>query len=375
MAPINNIVNLTPALHESVFNLSDMKLQRQDLSNIKNQLDVIKQSTPITENVSFHDVHHYVAIYSILCIVILLGAAVAWRRLRGLFGCSRWSREAPTAPRAEDPAVLQPAVSVTNIIDLSQLIAYYYNNKIMFVIQIPLINPTRFNVYKNLPLPTPQEGNNFLTYVLIHPSKLYIAITDDRLNYAMLDDITSCKSVNTNYMICPLPSILSTINNPSCESKLLTEVTLSLPDICHNKLIYGNINIWQKLNNGKYIFVQSKPNKLTLKCNHNIKDYSLQGTGLLSLENDCIAYFRTLQFYPSHTYKRILPSQLSINYDITEDDCCKCNILNDSLHEISPVSLTNIDLESFKLASHKLDSLENQINNVKNQSHIIKYDI
>ncbi|XP_013196661.2 uncharacterized protein LOC106139710 [Amyelois transitella] len=259
------------------------------------------------------------------------------------------------------------------IIDLSKLASYYYNNKIIFVIRIPLINSIKFNLYKILPLPTPRDNYNFKTYVLIHPSKLYLALTDDRLNYAMFDNLSECKDVNYNYMICPLPSILSTINNPTCETKLITEVTLSLPEICDFKVIYGNLNIWQKLNDGKYLYVQSKANKLTVKCTHEIKDYTLQGTGMLSLKNDCIAYFQTLQFRSSHVYKTELPSQLLIDFNIIEDDCCSYNLINNTMQPLSPLSLTNIDLESLNIAAHKLNNIEAQIRQAEGQSHIVKY--
>ncbi|KAF9421707.1 hypothetical protein HW555_002388, partial [Spodoptera exigua] len=263
--------------------------------------------------------------------------------------------------------------NIHTIIDLSKLTVYYYNNKLMFIIQVPLMSPIKFNLYKNLPLPTPSDTNQYLTYVLIRPSKLFVAVTDDRLSYVLLDSISECKHVNSDYILCPSLSILSTINNPSCESKLLTEVTLSLPEICDSKVIYGVINVWQKLNNNRYIYVQSKPNKLTLKCNNNITDYILHGTGILSLENNCIAYFQTLQFHPSNVYKSTVPSQITLSFDLTLDDCCKYNILNESTHSINPISLSNIDLESLKLASHKLENVETEIRNSKNQSHIVKY--
>ncbi|VVD04713.1 unnamed protein product, partial [Leptidea sinapis] len=62
---------------------------------------------------------------------------------------------------------------------------------------------------------------NILHPYVLSPSKLYDELSNSK-----------CKNVNFEYMISPQPAILSTINNPSCESKLLSEVTLSLPDIC-----------------------------------------------------------------------------------------------------------------------------------------------
>jgi len=257
------------------------------------------------------------------------------------------------------------------IIDLSTLIVYYYDNKLMFIIQIPLIKPVKFNLYKSLPLPTPRDHLTY--YVLIHPSKPYVAITDDRLTYTLLDSISDCKLVNKDYILCPTTSILSTISNPTCESKLITEATLSLPEICDSKIIYGNTNIWQKLNDDKYIYVQTKANRLTLKCENNVTDYVLQGTGILSLKNNCVAYFETLQFYPSIKFKLILPNQINLNFDLTLDNCCKYDLINISSHSLNPISLSHVDLESLKLASHKLDNLENEILTSQSQPHILKY--
>lgn len=103
-----------------------------------------------------------------------------------------------------------------------------------------------------------------------------------------MDSINECKTVNYDHLICPFVPVLSNINNPSCETKLLTEVTVSLPETCNSKLLYGSINLWQKLHDGKWIYVQSKPNKLTVKCKNGINDYTLSGTGIISLNNDCV---------------------------------------------------------------------------------------
>lgn len=39
-----------------------------------------------------------------------------------------------------------------------------------------------------------------------------------------------CKLINNEYSICPQCSIFSSLSNPSCETRLLTEVTVTLPN-------------------------------------------------------------------------------------------------------------------------------------------------
>lgn len=92
-----------------------------------------------------------------------------------------------------------------------------------------------------------------------------MAVPDYRLSYALLDSLSECNNVNNNYVIYyTLPSKLFTINNPSCEIKLSIEVVQSLPEECDSKIVYGNI-IWQNLNDGRFAYVQSVANKLTIK--------------------------------------------------------------------------------------------------------------
>ncbi|KAJ8715143.1 hypothetical protein PYW08_005124 [Mythimna loreyi] len=271
--------------------------------------------------------------------------------------------------------------TIHSIIDLSKLTAYYYNHNIVFVMQIPLISPVKYNIYKNLALPTPRVGSNdsnLNSYVLIHPTKLYTAITDDKLNYALLDSVRDCQDVNGEYNICPLPAILSTMNNPTCETKLMTDITQSLPKMCESKVIYGNINLWQKLNDGRYIYVQSKPNKLSIKCpdNTQTKDYTIEGTGILTLGKDCVAFFQTLRFKSSETYVTRLPSQITIDFNIVEDNCCKFKLVNSSTHMLASITLDDVDLESLKSQSAKLDQMEENIqqqNQVEIMPHIVKY--
>lgn len=263
--------------------------------------------------------------------------------------------------------------NIHTLVDVSNLISYFYNNRIVFVIQIPLVSLNKFDVYKTIPLPTPHDRINPSTFALITPTKPYIALTADKLYYTFLDDIRHCPKISNDNSICPLESIYSTLANPSCETKLLTEVTLTLPSECNSKLIYGLIDIWQKLENNKWIFVQSKTNKLTIKCNEQLKDYSISGTGILTLDEQCIGYSKTIQLTPSTSVSTQINNQFKIDFSITEDDCCDKEIVNKTVSLLSPVSLTNIDLDSLKYSYRKLDNLEQNINKAHEQTHFVKY--
>ncbi|XP_063635018.1 uncharacterized protein LOC134805693 [Cydia splendana] len=189
--------------------------------------------------------------------------------------------------------------NIHSIIDISKLTSYYFNKKMVFVLSILLTYPERYVVYKSLPLPVPHEIENPNTFSLIHPTSSYIAISDNKMHYTLLDDLNICTTVNSEYSICPLLTIYSSISNPCCETRLFTEIPKSLPKECDSKLIFGDVDIWHVLNNNKWIFVQSKPCHLTVKCNDNIEDYSVSGTGILKLTDDCVGFSKTIKLLPS----------------------------------------------------------------------------
>jgi hypothetical protein len=263
--------------------------------------------------------------------------------------------------------------NIHTIIDISKLTSYYFNKKMVFVLSIPLTYPERYTVYKSLPLPVPHEIENPNTFSLIHPTSSYIAISDNKLHYTLLDDLSICTTVSSEYSICPLLTIYSSISNPCCETRLFTEVSKSLPKECDSKLIFGEVDIWHVLNNNKWIFVQSKPCHLTIQCNDNIEDYSVSGTGVLKLTDDCVGFSKTIKLLPSMSKYVSVRNNLFSEFNILKDDCCKKERFNHTLPLMTPITLSKINLDSLKYASHKLDNLENDLDNLQQQSHFIKY--
>ncbi|XP_059051289.1 uncharacterized protein LOC131846088, partial [Achroia grisella] len=95
-------------------------------------------------------------------------------------------------------------------------------------------------------------------------------------------------------------------------------------------------------------------------------------SSLLTLSNILDSILNSILFskinilHPSVISPMNLLTELEKHSDI-------CDIFNDSVHLLSPISLTNINLESLRHASHKLDNLEKEINKIQDQPHIIKY--
>ncbi|XP_028176630.1 uncharacterized protein LOC114364612 [Ostrinia furnacalis] len=78
--PINNIINITIPKFEHNLTFNDQK----ELLNIEEQIKTMKESQPISEDFSVHDVHQYAAIYVLWGIVALVLLVIVGRKVRCL---------------------------------------------------------------------------------------------------------------------------------------------------------------------------------------------------------------------------------------------------------------------------------------------------
>ena len=108
----------------------------------------------------------------------------------------------------------------------------------------------------------------------------------------------------------------------------MTKVIRTLPSDCESKVLYGNFEIWLKLTNNRWIYIYSKPTKLTIDClNNQIQEYQLKDTGIVTLNKGCKGYAKLIQITATSNLITNFTSP-AIDFDITEDDCCNKEKLN-----------------------------------------------
>jgi hypothetical protein len=122
--------------------------------------------------------------------------------------------------------VLEPS-QFNNLIDSSELNIFYKNHRLVYILEIPLIERNDFILYQAIPLPIKQSEEN--VYAFINPLHKYIGLRSDKQLYTHLtdQDIIKCKKIN-DAMICRQQTDLlyqvATVHN--CESKLLKSARL-----------------------------------------------------------------------------------------------------------------------------------------------------
>lgn len=265
-------------------------------------------------------------------------------------------------PKYRDFPVSLDISNIHTFINIADLTCYYLNNKIMFIVKLPLVDLQQFNVYKNIPLPTPHNNDKLNSFAMILPSEQFLALSIDRLSYTYLRDLNNCKKILTETYLCEITDVYAVLNNPSCEVEIITQALSSIPENCPYNFIFGDVDIWHRLNNNKWVFVQTKPSKLSIECNHSVFEFVISGTGILNIPSQCTAFFKNLKLV-ARTYPKINVPSVYSDFNIINDSCCSFNRIRKisidiPTPKIKSVSLDN--LKTFKIVSDEIiDNLKN----------------
>lgn len=266
--------------------------------------------------------------------------------------------------------------SIYIILRLCKIVCYYSNNKIIFLLQIPLVNVENHLLYHSIALPTPHNAKQPNSFGLIIPSSKYIAMTRDKTHYCNIDSVDSCVTVQPGTYICDVPNVYSSEAKPSCESELMSKVISAIPQQCDTKFIFGNLDIWKPLQNNKWIFIQSEPSKVSIDCaNSKLHEITILGTGILTLPDSCTAFCKSTTLIPKYDAMNITsPINHIPDFNLINDSCCSFSKFNSIVNDASPIQLQNIDLDEIN-SKNKLitDSILKDVTEITQKPHIIKY--
>lgn len=268
------------------------------------------------------------------------------------------------------------SLSLENIyilLNISELATFYNKNKIVFVLKVPLVTSNEFSLYNCIPFPVLNKFEN-KTYSTIIPSTKYIGITRDRALYCKLSSLHSCKIIYDMFYVCELLNVYSTSANAICESEIISKALNSVPKQCEINFFQGDIEIWERLNNNKWIYVISEKSKLSITCQKSgDNEINIIGTGILNLPIDCIAYYKDLILIPKST-KTIEIQTVNSTFDLLNDKCCDVIKLNSIENNIPNLTLKNINLDSISAEHNKATSqMVKHLDKIIEKPHIVLY--
>lgn len=257
--------------------------------------------------------------------------------------------------------------NIFTLISLTEIVSYILDDKLVFTLRIPLVYISKFDLYKNIPVPVPHNVTFYKSYALIIPTTPYVALNQDKSKYVTLNDLNNCKIIGKENYICKQVDEFSVQNYPTCETEVMTKVLMSLPKQCKTNFLYGHIDVWQSLENNRWIFTHSEPSKLSVECGNEILEYTILGTGILTLRPNCTGYCKNVKLI-SKTYPVYKFSHIHSDFNLVNDSCCDITKFRKLNYSENSIRISKLDTNNLNEINDKADDLIRTLEKLKNQN-------
>lgn len=225
--------------------------------------------------------------------------------------------------------------------------SYNKNNQIIFIIEVPLVEPITYNYYHIYPLPTPR----IQTFKMIIPHSKYLLLHDT--TYLRFEQ--PCKEVGKESYLCQETNQETIHEESPCEVHMLRFSKEALT--CQPFEVSINNTKIQKVEENRWIVIVPRRKVATQVCGIQEDKFPLQGTYLIELPSQCSIIIENLKLKtyknPTIEFNPIRIPELNIEVKSEEDD------------------RNHIELKPLQLDSINLD----EINNLKSALEIQKIQI
>lgn len=180
-----------------------------------------------------------------------------------------------------------------NFVELS---SYFSNDRIVFVIKVPILYKSTFDYYQLFPIPT-------LNYNILVPPKPYLIADDNAYQY--LEE--ECQHYGKMYYCQKSIKLYNAMQQDDCLYKLIRSQIVSSSCSFHNIKIMEEI--FEQINDNYYLLFCPKPTKFHLRC-HNEEYTTVNGSYLLNLPENCTASTETTSFTNEKSINKGTPIKL-----------------------------------------------------------------
>ncbi|KYM93376.1 hypothetical protein ALC62_16023, partial [Cyphomyrmex costatus] len=253
----------------------------------------------------------------------------------------------------------------TNLIDVSDISIFYKNHRLIYMIEIPLIEQNNFILYHIIPLPIKQSERGI--YAFINPTYSYLGLRSDKQLYTHLTehDIAKCKKINS-LMICKQTDLLYQVSAVyNCESELLKSARLeNILNECDVRVMRIHNTVWYQLKTtNSWLYTAPRNETLHILCNDDKpRSTQLYSTGLIRLSADCDAIsdnalLRSKTVSVIDTVEKDYIPDVKLNTSKLCEDLKKSNVNISDIHLLNIGKTPHLDIQVLKSASSSLDEI------------------
>ncbi|ABC61157.1 EFP [Choristoneura occidentalis granulovirus] len=161
-------------------------------------------------------------------------------------------------------------------------------DQLMFVIQVPRMDKSKFDMYKPVSLPD-CDKNKMCKFLIPQSQYIGFEVKGESKHYVRLDDTSTCTKLDNLTLCYGSMTSKKSDYSPNCDVRLFRG--LNHNNNCEVHATQFQNEIFYSLNNAnKWLFmVNEKPINAQLNCGSGRynKQITLQGTGILTLLNYC----------------------------------------------------------------------------------------
>jgi len=227
--------------------------------------------------------------------------------------------------------------------------AYVSENRIVYILNIPVVEYQSYKHYHLYSLPTAANNSSYFTAIV--PSKKFVHVNE--FQYVLTNE--PCERIVNDQYLCKHKDILKVSNDNPCEVNLL----LGNYNFENCKMInmqVSDVKI-QKLENNMWLVVTVQPIAMAYQCNQTESNVMLKGNIVLSLEKFCEA---RIGKHNLKTLQRNVNIIKSVMYIPTLNVDKFLNNVHDVKY-LKPLKLSNVNLD-------ELSSIQNDLVNMQHKA-------
>lgn len=243
-----------------------------------------------------------------------------------------------------------------------------HRHRVIFILNVPLVSAEKYDLLHVYSLPILDPRTNL--YHTILTTLRYFALSESNRQYVPLRDLKDCKEVEANNWICfdKIPRIID--GSSPCEVKL--PAANSLPKGCQASIFHTEEYNIQKLGHNSWLAFVTRPTSITKTCPSEIPETQLiVNNSIIKLQPSCSAFIGSIQIFASDTKTSNISTSLELPY--LDFDCCSHLPEQHKIPKLTPISISNINLDELYTAEHKLNQQSRKIDELLNENFATRH--
>ena len=253
-----------------------------------------------------------------------------------------------------------------DIINVSNFRISITNAKLIYDIEVPMIEKDSYKLYRLIPWPMKLANLDFFFFV--EPIEDFVAIKAHQHTYIPFkeDEIRNCKT-SQEKKFCSVPSMMIDLDLPNtCESALISNHRDDFLSVCTVKLIRFSGTIWHRLKNENSWLFTTSQDLINFSCSDKPSvQMTLNNSGWIHLNSSCVAASNgvTLKPFKKHVEAIDLPEPTLFRVNVANK---VEGYLKNSKVELEETSVFDfgrkayLDLGDLKLKGTSLDKINNE---------------